>query len=81
MAESKFQAETDVFLDRINAGDREGLWEMITHDEVEEKLLKRVERKAATYGQEVDNPNPEYRIKPAFVAELYKQWIIPLNKL
>jgi chorismate mutase len=80
VAESKFQAERDALMDRIHARDREALMGMITNNEVEEKLLKRVERKAATYGQEVDSPNPEYKIKPAFVAELYKKWIIPLTK-
>jgi len=80
VAESKFLAEREAFLDRIQAEDTEALWDMITDGVVEEKLLKRVARKAATCGQEVDSPNPEYKIKPAFVAELYKKWIIPLTK-
>jgi chorismate mutase len=80
VAESKFLGDKEAYLDRIRAEDREALWDMITNNEVEEKLLKRVERKAATYGQEVDSQNPEYKIKPAYVAELYKKWIIPFTK-
>jgi chorismate mutase len=80
VAESKFLSDTEEYTAAIEAGNNEQIREMVTDTEVEEKLLKRVERKAATYGQEVDSPNPEYKIKPAFVAELYKKWVIPLTK-
>lgn len=80
VAESKFLSDSEAYTAVIKGGDREHILEMITDSDVEEKLLKRVERKAATYGQEIDSPNPEYKIKPAFIADLYKKWVIPLTK-
>jgi len=80
VAESKFLSEPELFSKFIKAGAGDELMKLITDLEVEDKLLSRVEKKAATYGQEIGSTNGDYKIQPAFVAELYKKWIIPLTK-
>ena len=80
VAESKFLSEPELFSKFIEAGASDELMKLITDKEVEKKLLARVEKKAATYGQEIGSTSGEYKIQPAFVAELYKKWIIPLTK-
>lgn len=59
---------------------------MLTYPEVEEDIKKRVEMKAKTFGQEViikmeeQKTEPEYKINPSLVADLYSDWIMPLTK-
>lgn len=50
VAESKFQKETDRFVELIRAEDREGIDEAITDEKVEKKVLERLRLKAKTYG-------------------------------
>ena len=50
VAESKFQQETQNFVNLINAGDREGIDAAITDASVERKVLERLKLKAKTYG-------------------------------
>ena len=80
VAESKFISAPDKYSELIKEKNSDGLMKLITNQEVENKLLARVEKKAATYGQEIDSTIREYKIQPIFVAELYKKWIIPLTK-
>ncbi len=80
VAESKFLSDSKTFSKFIKEKASDELMKLITNQEVEDKLLLRVEKKAATYGQEIENTKGEYKIQPAFVAELYKKWIIPLTK-
>mgnify|MGYP001268816311 CR=1 FL=1 len=82
VAETKFRTARAEFTRFIKAGDRAALYAAITDAEVEARLLLRVERKAATYGQELNlaHAAPTYKIKPRLVAELYRDWIIPLTK-
>lgn len=82
VAEAKFQQAPAAFADLIKRRDEEGLRREITHPAVEERLLRRVEQKAATYGQEIDeNSNgATYKIQPAAIRRLYQEWIVPLTK-
>ena len=80
VAESKFLAQRDTFTALIRARDCAGLEHSITDAAVEDRLYRRVERKAATYGQEIDGPPGEHKIKPAVITQLYREWIIPLTK-
>jgi len=52
VAESKFQKETERFVQLIRAGDRAGIDEAITDAKVEKKVLERVRLKAKTYGMD-----------------------------
>ena len=50
VAESKFQKETEKFVQLIRTGDRKGIDEAITDAKVEQKVLERLRLKAKTYG-------------------------------
>ena len=56
---------------------------LLTNLEVEKRLLRRLRKKAAIYGQEIDgdesnNPNP--RIPVESIANIYEKFVIPLTK-
>ena len=56
---------------------------IITFEKVEAKVQERVEKKARTYGQEVDTDgscSPQFKIEPALIAKLYGDWVMPLTK-
>ncbi|KAL6143529.1 hypothetical protein ACLB2K_054224 [Fragaria x ananassa] len=67
---------------------RDKLMALLTYPTVEEAIIRRVEMKAKTYGQEVtvykvkeEQPGLQvYKIKPTLVADLYGEWIMPLTK-
>eukprot|EP00164_Ancoracysta_twista_P011692 GFYU01018133.1.p1 GENE.GFYU01018133.1~~GFYU01018133.1.p1 ORF type:complete len:261 (-),score=39.68 GFYU01018133.1:23-805(-) len=83
VAEAKFQDDTETYTRLIQEKDEDGIMKLLTKPDVEVKLLKRVELKAATYGQEVDGTDtatPRYKIKPGLVRDLYETYIIPLTK-
>ncbi|XP_058727419.1 chorismate mutase 1, chloroplastic-like [Vicia villosa] len=86
VAEAKFQANPDSYEAAIIAQDKDKLMKMLTYPEVEEDIKKRVEMKAKTFGQEViinteeQKTEPEYKINPSLVADLYSDWIMPLTK-
>lgn len=84
VAEVKFRESPELFEPAIRAKDEQALMRLITHEAVEEKVLKRVEQKARTYGQEIDsdgaNCSPQFKIEPSQVAHLYGKWVMPLTK-
>jgi len=49
---------------------------------VEDLLLRRVENKAAAYGQDIDfqGGTDTYKLEPAHIAAIYRDHIIPLTK-
>lgn len=66
---------------------REKVMALLTYPTVEEAIIKRVEMKAKTYGQEVTLYKEEkektdlvYKIQPTLVADLYGDWIMPMTK-
>lgn len=66
--------------------DRDELMRMLTYKSVEEKVKRRVQAKAETYGQDIsiceenNGSPPKFKIQPVLVAELYDEWIMPLTK-
>jgi len=81
IAEAKFLADEEVYTKLIQQKDIEGIRSKLVNVAVEQKLLQRVQKKAATYGQEIDQPDAEKRFKvpPELFVKLYKEYIIPLT--
>lgn len=84
VAEAKFQANVDEFSRLIRAKDADGLMKLLTHPVTEKKVVERVLKKAQRYARERDDeagaPSPLYKIDPQVVAEMYENYLIPLNK-
>ncbi|XP_021820946.1 chorismate mutase 2 [Prunus avium] len=84
VAEVKFKDAPQDYEPAIRAQDREGLMKLLTFEAVEEMVKKRVEKKAAVFGQDVclvDNGNGKCKVDPSVVSRLYGEWIMPLTKL
>jgi chorismate mutase len=80
VAESKYRQCAGEFQDALRAGDRAAVLRLITDPLVEERVLKRVELKARTYGQDLDGGPGQVKLDPAHVLAVYSRWIIPLTK-
>ena len=92
VAESKFQARSEEFSALIKAQDAAGLMELLTFKAVEDRVVRRVTNKAATYGQDISEDLPDgaaklgegpdlvYKVKPSQIGELYRKWIMPMTK-
>lgn len=90
VSESKFQENPSAFIPHILNPNREALEALITKPEVERKLLIRLQKKAATYAQDVvadsgPNGNASHngngtKIDVDGVVDLYESYIIPLTK-
>ncbi|KAI3874627.1 hypothetical protein MKX03_007499 [Papaver bracteatum] len=86
VAEAKFRASPAVYEAAIKAQDADRLMQLLTYEEVEASVKRRVEMKTKTYGQEVNTSentggsDPVYKIRPSLVADLYGDWIMPLTK-
>lgn len=66
--------------------DKEALMKLLTFEAVEKMVVERVEKKTMTFAQEVklnssSGNNTNYKVDPSVVAQLYKDWIMPLTKL
>lgn len=56
---------------------------LLVDKRVEEIVLKRVEKKAMVFGEEVSidsNVKGKYKVDPSIVYNLYNKWIIPMTK-
>ena len=73
VAESKFQTETNRFVDLIRNEDRQGINAAITDAKVEQKVLERLRLKAKTYGTDpsIDAEGQE-KINVDAVVAMYK---------
>lgn len=91
VSESKFRSEPADFIPHIYSRNTEALGALITKPAVEAALLKRLAKKAAFYGQELDaGGNPKttldqvekdnLKIDVEEVVALYRDYIIPLTK-
>lgn len=58
---------------------------LLTFKNVEEMVKRRVEKKAAVFGQRVSlddtEPDQKPKIDQAIVSRLYDEWVMPLTKL
>uniref|UniRef100_A0A6U4S705 chorismate mutase n=1 Tax=Hemiselmis andersenii TaxID=464988 RepID=A0A6U4S705_HEMAN len=92
VAESKFRSQPEEYTKLIKAGDRDGIMALLTNSKVEELVIKRVQKKATAYGQEITDDSaligpavPEeelsnYKVNPTLMGKLYHDIIIPLTK-
>ncbi len=84
VAEAKFQAEPGRYTELIRGGSggSKAILDALTNAAVEEKLLRRVELKGATYGQDVDVDRAarRFKIPPDVIKVIYRDWIVPLTK-
>lgn len=73
VAESKFQQETDKFVDLIRAEDVAGIGAAITNELVEQKVLERLRLKAKTYGTDPSTGvEGQVKIDVDAVVSMYK---------
>ncbi|XP_058785960.1 chorismate mutase 2-like isoform X1 [Vicia villosa] len=83
VAETKFRKSPRDYKPLIRVKDREALMKLLVDKRVEKMVLKRVEKKAMVFGQEVSldpNVKGKYKVDPSIVYSLYKKWIIPMTK-
>jgi chorismate mutase len=80
VAESKFRSNPTGCRKLCAAGEQAGLMEEITDPEVEARVLERVAFKAETYCRELSMEGARPKIDPGIIVDIYRQWIIPLNK-
>lgn len=91
VAEVKFKDAPHDYSPLIQAKDSNSLMDLLTFKAVEEKVKKRVEKKARTFGQNVtleDNAgkqevtagDSECKVDPKVLSKLYDQWVMPLTK-
>jgi len=85
VAEAKFTDPKyhEEYVKLITNKEKDKIYELLTNKEVEKKLLARVEKKARTFGQDIefkDNEIPHLKIQPTLIPELYRDFIIPLTK-
>lgn len=73
----------------MNAGylflqDGDAIMKELTYKSVEERVKRRVDQKARTYSQEVNEngnvKNAPYKIDPDLAGALYEDWVMPLTK-
>lgn len=85
VAEVKFKDAPKEYGSAIRSQDRDALMKLLTFESVEERVKKRVAKKAMLFAQEVsldDNyEEKKLKIDPAIVSRLYEEWVIPLTKL
>eukprot|EP00669_Euglena_mutabilis_P007707 TRINITY_DN2937_c0_g1_i1.p1 TRINITY_DN2937_c0_g1~~TRINITY_DN2937_c0_g1_i1.p1 ORF type:complete len:459 (-),score=188.23 TRINITY_DN2937_c0_g1_i1:13-1389(-) len=82
IAESKFQADPETYTALIRANDTAGIMARLTDSAQEERVLQRVEMKASLFGSDITTagPRPEYKVQPAAIQALYRDYVIPLTK-
>lgn len=84
VSESKFVDNPAAFIPHILKPDRQALEALITKPEVERRLLLRLQKKAATYAQDIAADGElsvnGLKIDVDGVVDLYESYIIPLTK-
>lgn len=82
IAEAKCQEDESTYRELASRRDRQGIWDELSNTAVERVLLKRVENKARSYGSDItqDGVRDVYKVQPEKIADLYRDFIIPLTK-
>uniref|UniRef100_A0A0D9VCZ2 chorismate mutase n=1 Tax=Leersia perrieri TaxID=77586 RepID=A0A0D9VCZ2_9ORYZ len=91
VAEVKFKDAPQDYSPLIRAKDTSALMNLLTFKAVEEKVKKRVEKKARIFGQNVTleenagkhegiSGDSECKVNPEVLSKLYDQWVMPLTK-
>uniref|UniRef100_A0A0E0JWE7 Chorismate mutase n=1 Tax=Oryza punctata TaxID=4537 RepID=A0A0E0JWE7_ORYPU len=91
VAEVKFKDAPQDYSPLIRAKDTNALMNLLTFKAVEEKVKKRVEKKARIFGQNVTSEDSadkqegnaddsECKVNPEVLSKLYDLWVMPLTK-
>lgn len=84
VAEAKFRADPEQYRRLISNRDQDAIMQTLTSTDVEKKVVERVRRKAAIFGQDITDSNDgqasSFKVEPSTVAQLYEKWIMPLTK-
>ncbi|KAK4756029.1 hypothetical protein SAY87_009786 [Trapa incisa] len=84
VAEIKFIETPQDYEPEIRSQNSDSLMKLLTFEDVEETVKRRVEKKAAVYGQRVSlveaEPGQKPKIDPAVISRLYDEWVMPLTK-
>lgn len=83
VAEAKYQGDKEKYKQLILSKDIPGIEESITNKAVEDKILERLVIKAESYGTDPSlkySQNMQSKVDPQVIAQLYKEYIIPLTK-
>ncbi|CAG9462678.1 unnamed protein product [Pedinophyceae sp. YPF-701] len=80
VAEAKFQARPDDYSKLIQARNQDAIMALLTDEVQERRVVDRVCRKAAQYGQDNTEGQAVYKVQPAVVGQLYADWVMPLTK-
>lgn len=91
VAEVKFKDAPQDYSPPIRAKDNNALMNLLTFTAVEEKVKKRVEKKARIFGQNVtledsvgkphgDTCDSHCKVDPKVLSKLYDIWVMPLTK-
>ncbi|XP_065850083.1 chorismate mutase 2 isoform X2 [Euphorbia lathyris] len=85
VAEIKYQENKKEYDLLIQAKNKDAMMKLLTVESVEEKVKKRVEKKATVFGQDVTLANStsgtgKLKVDPSVVFRLYSDWVIPLTK-
>jgi len=84
IAEAKFLADPDTYTPLIRDQDVTGLMNLLTFPKQEQRVVARVQAKAALFGQDIGEDgratDTSYKVQPALVASLYRNWVMPLTK-
>lgn len=77
VAESKFRSDVEKFTELIKNKDYDGIYDAITNNAVEEKILKRLEEKGDSY---IYKSFKNKKITSKYLVTIYKEFIIPMTK-
>jgi chorismate mutase len=87
VAEIKFQQEKEKYSTLIREKDTDGIMNLLTHPEVEKKVLARVRAKSSAYGRDIseettsaDASADRYKVDPDAIMGIYRDYVIPLTK-
>lgn len=83
VAESKFAQDRNTYEELLEAGNVQGVLDLLTNVEVERNVLRRSFIKASTYGQDIDGQGGGgvAKLDPQIIPDIYRDLIIPLTKV
>lgn len=80
VAETKYRDPSGALSEALRERDPGRIMQAITDAEVEAEVLRRVAAKARAYSVEIHQAATCPPLAPDAVVEVYREWIIPLNK-
>lgn len=80
VAESKYRTANASLQEALDTGDPRQILAAITDRAVEQEVLDRVHNKARTYTNELHQAAPQVTLQPDVIRDIYRDFIIPLNK-